>query len=95
MLKTRDGQEIIFVLPTINKIVVESSNDLPVTYDKDTPDKTAVMSIPSRCTVTYIAIDGQVFVQPNVLFYEMQEALNELSRQAYEAGTSLNWIQIS
>ena len=95
MLKTRDGQQIVHVFNTLNKVVVRDSNGFNVNVDKDTMDKTAVMSIQSRLTVTYVALNGQVFVQPNVLFYEMQEALNELSRQAYEAGTSISYIHIS
>jgi hypothetical protein len=95
MLKTRDGQEIVRIFPVNNKIFVRDHDGLPVVLNEDTMDKTAVMSIPSRLTVMYIALNGQVFVQPNVLFYEMQEAFNELSRQAYEAGTSLNWIHVA
>lgn len=98
VLKTRDGDEIVMIHPSKNKIVVRRlsyPNPTNRVLDKDTMDKTAVMSISSRLTVTYVALNGQVFVKPNVLFYEMQEALNELSRQAYEADTSVNWIQIS
>lgn len=45
-------------------------------------------------TVRYFAKDGQMFSEA-ALYYEVQETLMELSRQAYEAGTSLDFIVIS
>ena len=38
-------------------------------------------------TVYYYAVNGDVYTRTNVKFYEMQEALMDLSREAYENGT--------
>lgn len=43
-------------------------------------------------TVEYHAKDGQVFTETDVKWYKMQEAFNELSRQAYEAGTEAEYV---
>lgn len=43
-------------------------------------------------TVEYHAANGMVFELDGVKWYEMQEAFNELSRQAYEAGTYVNYV---
>lgn len=45
-------------------------------------------------TVKYFAKDGQVFTLTDVKWYEMQEAFNELSRQAYEAGTECGHVEV-
>lgn len=93
-LKTRDGLEIIHIFPNENKIIVDHE-DYPLTLNKDTPDVTARNAECSDCfTVIYVAINGRVFVQPGVLFYEMNEAFIELSLQAYEAGTSVDYIAV-
>lgn len=46
-------------------------------------------------TVTYHALDGQIFRVRNVVWYEMQEAFNECSRQAYIAGTEVDYVTVT
>lgn len=45
-------------------------------------------------TVVYYARNGKVFIRDNVWYYEVQAALMDLSREAYENGTSLDHIEI-
>lgn len=45
--------------------------------------------------VEYHALNGQVFTLDHVQWYEMQEALNELSRLAYENDTAVKFVVIS
>lgn len=47
-----------------------------------------------RWTVNYHAMDDSIITRENVLFYELQEAIHDCSREAYEKGTSCNFIQI-
>ena len=47
-----------------------------------------------KWTVEYHAKNGQVFTQENVVWYQMQEAFNELSRQAYLAGTEAEYVLV-
>jgi hypothetical protein len=46
-----------------------------------------------KMTVTYHAKNGMTFTLDTV-WYEMQETLNELSRQAYENDTEVNFVVI-
>jgi len=47
-----------------------------------------------KMTVTYHAKNGMTFTI-DAVWYEIQEALNELSRQAYENDTEVNFVVIS
>jgi len=48
-------------------------------------------SSPGKVRVDYHAMNGQVFTTETV-WYEMQKAFNELSRQAYENDTTVNFV---
>lgn len=43
-------------------------------------------------TVRYTAENGTIFRKYNVKWYEMSEAFSELSRRAYEEGTSVHHV---
>ena len=45
-------------------------------------------------TVEYHALNGRVFTQSGVLWYEMTEAFNELSRRAYKYDTSVDYVVV-
>ena len=50
-------------------------------------------TMPQKNDIEYHAINGQVFTA-TAWYYEIQEALMELSRQAYENDTSMDHIII-
>lgn len=45
-------------------------------------------------TVTYYAANGDKYIRTNVLFYEVQEALMDLSREAYTNDTFATHIEM-
>jgi hypothetical protein len=45
-------------------------------------------------TVFYHANNGKTYKRTNVLFYKIQEALMDLSREAYEKGTYAERIEM-
>jgi hypothetical protein len=57
-------------------------------------DRTYATGGPQKNYVEYHAMNGQVFTL-DAWYYEIQEALMELSRIAYENDTSLHFIVIS
>lgn len=46
----------------------------------------------STLTVEYHALNGRVFIQSGVQWYEMSEAFSELSRRAYKYDTSVDYV---
>jgi len=63
--------------------------------DRENGEGAEIMSGDGLLTVTYHAENGMTFTLSNVNWYEMQEAFNELSRQAYENGTSVKFVVVS